>query len=65
MRRQPATIICDAARLRAPLPSSQGSDWHDVTGHHRYYGSSAINGGERMAESRSGTRPPLISFCGF
>ncbi|MEH2607894.1 signal transduction histidine kinase [Bradyrhizobium sp. AZCC 1693] len=42
MRRQPATIICDAARLRAPQPaSSQAGDWHDVTGHHRYYGSSA------------------------
>ena len=47
MRRQPATIICDAARSRAPQPaSSQAGDWHDVSGHHRYYGSSAINGGE-------------------
>ena len=65
MRRQPATIICDAARLRAPSASSQAGDWHDVTGHHRYYGSSAINGGKRIAESRRGTRPPLISFRGF
>ena len=55
MRRQPATIICDAARLRAPQPaSSQAGDWHDVTGHHRYYGSSAINGGERIVEDRRG-----------
>ncbi len=53
MRRQPATIICDAARRRAPQPaSSQAGDWHDVTGHHRYYGSSAINGGERIVEDR-------------
>ena len=53
MRRQPATIICDAARWRAPQPaSSQAGDWHDVTGHHRYYGSSAINGGERIVEDR-------------
>jgi hypothetical protein len=65
MRRQPATIICDAARLRAPSASSQAGDWHDVSGHHRYYGSSAVNGGERMAENRRGSRPPLISFCGF
>jgi hypothetical protein len=65
MRRQPATIICDAVRLRAPSASSLTGDWHDVTGHHRYYGSSAINGGERMAENRRGTRRPLIGFCGF
>jgi hypothetical protein len=53
MRRQPATIICDAARSRAPQPaSSQAGDWHDVTGHHRYYGSSAVNGGERIVEDR-------------
>ena len=58
MRRQPATIICDAARLRAPQPaSSQAGDWHDVTGHHRYYGSSAVNGGERIVEDRRGPRP--------
>jgi hypothetical protein len=32
MRRQPATIICDAARLRATQPAaSQAGDWHDVT----------------------------------
>ncbi|WFU19723.1 hypothetical protein [Bradyrhizobium sp. CB3481] len=64
MRRQPATIICDAERLYAPSASSQAGDWHDVSGHHRYYGSSAINGGERLAESRRGSRPPWIGFCG-
>ena len=46
MRRKPATIICDAARSCAT--SSQAGDWHDVSGHHRYYGSSATNGGERI-----------------
>jgi hypothetical protein len=64
MRRQPATIICDAARSRALQPaSSQAGDWHDVTGHHRYYVSSAINGGERIVEDRCG--PRLGNLCGF
>jgi len=62
MRRQPATIICDAARSRAPHP--QAGDWHDVTGHHRYYGSSAINGGERIVEDR-GPRRRSVNLCGF
>jgi hypothetical protein len=65
MRRQPATIICDAARLRPPLPSSQASDWHDITRHHRYYGSSALNGGERIVENRRGARSRLVNLCGF
>jgi hypothetical protein len=65
MRRQPATIICDAARLRAPSAPSQAGDWHDVTGHHRYYGSSAVNGGERMAENRRGTRARSVHPFGF
>ena len=64
MRRQPATIICDAVRLRATQPaSSQAGDWYDVTGHHRYYVSSAINGGERIVEDRCG--PRLGNLCGF
>jgi hypothetical protein len=66
MRRQPATIICDAARSHALAPvSSQPGDWHDVTGHHRYYGSSATNGGERIVESRRGPRAHLVNLCGF
>jgi hypothetical protein len=65
MRRSPATIICDAARSRAPEPAwSQAGDWHDVSGHHRYYGSSAVNGGERIVEDR-GRRPRLVNLCGF
>jgi hypothetical protein len=65
MRRQPATIICDAARLRAPSAPSLSGDWHDVTGHHRYYGSSAVNGGERIIEDRRGPRSRLVDRCGF
>jgi hypothetical protein len=63
MRRQPGTIICDAVRSRAPHPASQAGDWHDVTGHHRYYGSSAINGGERIVEDRGRRR--RVNLCGF
>jgi len=49
--------------MRAPQPaSSQAGDWHDVTGHHRYYGSSAINGGARIVEDR---RPRFVNLCGF
>jgi hypothetical protein len=44
-------IVSDAARHPAP---ALAGDWHDVTGHHRYYGSSACNGGERIVETRSG-----------
>ena len=67
MRRKPATIICDAARARAGAcaPSSQAGDWHDVSGHHRYYGSSATNGGERIVENRRGSRPRVVNLCGF
>ena len=54
-------IICDRARTPA---SSQIGDWHDVIGHHRYYGSSAISG-EPIAESRGGQRPRAVNVCGF
>ncbi|MGY4287895.1 MULTISPECIES: hypothetical protein [unclassified Bradyrhizobium] len=33
--------------------------------HHRYYGSSAEKGGERIAESRRGKRPRSPNVCGF
>ena len=62
MLRKPATIISDAARSPA---SSEVGDWHDVSGHHRYYGSSAVNGDERIVESRSGARPRRVNLCGF
>ena len=61
MQRQPAMIICDATRA----PASQASDWHDVTGHHRYYGSSAVNGGERIVENRRVPCPRSVNLCGF
>lgn len=57
MLRLQVRIISD----RAPVPS----DWHDLTGHHRYYGSSACNGGERIVEARSGPRPYFIKPFGF
>ena len=62
MPRTPASIICDASRLPA---TSQAGDWHHVSGHHRYYGSSAVNGGERIVESRHGARPRSVNLCGF
>ena len=66
MSREPATIISDSAQLRASLPAlSQAGDWHDSSGHHRYYGSSATNGGERIVESRRGARPRSVNLCGF
>ncbi|HXO67395.1 MAG TPA: hypothetical protein VN838_00410 [Bradyrhizobium sp.] len=45
-----AAIVCDAARTAVPVPAI--GDWHDAAGHHRYYGSSSFNGGERIVESR-------------
>jgi hypothetical protein len=62
MLRKPATIICD--RTRAPA-SSQAPDWHDATGHHRYYGSQAYNGGEQIVATRPGARPKSIDPTGF
>ena len=62
MLRKPATIICD--RARAPASSPTG-DFHDVTGHHRYYGSSAGNGGERLVETRRGRRAASLNLFGF
>ncbi len=61
MLRQTATIISDSARS----PVSSAGDWHDVTGHHRYYGSSVINGGERIAETRRGPRATSVNLFGF
>jgi hypothetical protein len=54
-------IICDAGRAA----QSEPADLHDQSGHHRYYGSSAENGGERIVESRRGKRPRAQNICGF
>jgi hypothetical protein len=54
-------IICDAWRAA----QSEAADLHDQSGHHRYYGSSVENGGERIAESRGGKRPRAFNVCGF
>ena len=54
-----ARIICDKFRFPA---STEAGDWHDRLGHHRYYGSSACNGGERIIETRSGLRGTLTGL---
>jgi hypothetical protein len=53
--RKSGAIISDTARGLAATDA--GGDWHDVPRHHRYYGSSAFNGGERIVERRGGTTP--------
>lgn len=58
---KPGTIICDVART----PASKAFDWHDVIGHHRYYGSTALNGGERIVENRRGPRSRRVKLCGL
>jgi hypothetical protein len=61
MSSRQARIICD--RAKAPVP--QAGDCHGMIVHHRYYGSSAVNGGERLAETRRGKRPRPVNVCGF
>jgi len=57
-----AHVISDISRAPA---SSQAADLHDLAGHHRYYGSVACNGGERIVERRSGPRRRRVNVCGF
>jgi hypothetical protein len=61
MSGQTIKIICDARRGGKSDPA----DLHDQAGHHRYYGSSVENGGERIVESRRGKRPSVLSLFGF
>lgn len=61
--RKSGTIISDTARGLAAVDA--GGDWHDIPCHHRYYGSSAFNGGERLTESRRGTRPRSLNSTGI
>ena len=63
MSRKSGTIISDTSRGLAPTEA--GGDWHDVPRHHRYYGSSAFNGGERLTESRRGPRPRALNPTGI
>ena len=62
MLRTPPKIISDSARAPA---SSPNGDFHDSTGHHRYYGSSACNGGERIVDTRRSARARGLNVCGF
>jgi hypothetical protein len=61
MSGQTIKIICDAGRAG----KSEPADLHDQAGHHRYYGSSVENGGERIVESRRGKRPSVLAIFGF
>ena len=59
-------LISDSGRSAAlPQATSQTGDWHDATGHHRYYGGSACNGGERIVENRRGPCRPSVNLFGF
>jgi hypothetical protein len=53
---KPGTIICDAARAPASSAGFLAGDLHDTSGHHRYYGSSAVDGGAPIVETRAGRR---------
>ena len=63
MSRKSGIIISDTARGLAATDA--GGDWHDVPRHHRYYGSSAFNGGERIVERRSGFGPRAVRLASF
>ena len=65
MPRKPGTIVCDAATAPASAAGSLAGDLHDAIGHHRYYGSSAINGGEPIVKTRAGRRPRSVNPCGL
>jgi hypothetical protein len=60
-------VKCDAAEpvmfIKRATDISDGT--RAPAGHHRYYGSSASNGGERIVERRSGPRPRSRNVCGF
>jgi len=62
MSGQKVRIICDRARAGAPM---QTGDLHDDASYHRYYKSTATNGGERVAETRRGRLPRPLNVCGF
>lgn len=59
--REPQIISFHATKAQA---TAAAGDWHDVIGHHRYYGSSAI-AGEPIAETRRGARPRAVNLFGF
>ncbi len=53
MSRREIRILSYGTLSHSPAP---GGDFRDDAGHHRYYGSSATNGGERLVETRGGPR---------
>jgi hypothetical protein len=54
MSRREVKILSYATLSQSLAPAG---DFRDQVGHHRYYGSSATNGGERLGETRGGPRP--------
>ena len=48
----------------APAPGL-GRDWAGEFGHHRYYGSSATNGGEQIIDTRRSRQARRVNVCGF
>jgi hypothetical protein len=69
MSRQLAQHLSTTARsdaTLAPIPSARSSrGWNGELGHHRYYGSSACNGGEQIIETRRGPHVRSVNVCGF
>jgi hypothetical protein len=61
MLRREARILSYAHMFKSP----QGGDLRDESGHHRYYGSSATNGGERMAETRADRYATILTILGL
>jgi hypothetical protein len=64
IQHRPATSQSDATLAPAPAPGL-GRGWAGELGHHRYYGSSATNGGEQIVETRRGPRARTVNVCGF
>ena len=48
----------------APAPGL-GHGWAGELGHHRYYGSSATNGGEQIVDTRRSRQARRVNVCGF
>jgi hypothetical protein len=60
----PATSQSDATLATTPAPGL-GRGWAGELGHHRYYGSSAISGGEQIVDTSRGPRVRMVNLCGF
>ena len=61
----PSTTAQSDATLAPVLTPGSSRGWAGELGHHRYYGSSACNGGEQIVETRRGPRARNVNVCGF